>query len=82
MIFRVSLCSLLICAAAAFAEPPTATYLFPAGGQRGTSVKLYAGGLFLNKSCNFEIVGPSVTGPSVVKRTPSPLFEGPVLRWL
>jgi hypothetical protein len=61
------------------AEPPTAMYLFPAGGQRGTSVKLHAGGLFLNKSCNFEIVGQGVSGPSVVQRTTVPHFEGPVL---
>lgn len=61
------------------AEPPTAMYLFPAGGQRSTSVKLHAGGLFLNKSCNFEIVGQGVSGPSVVQRTTIPHFEGPVL---
>jgi Bacterial pre-peptidase C-terminal domain len=61
------------------AEPPTAMYLFPAGGQRGTTVNIHAGGLFLNKSCNFEIVGQGVSGPTVVQRTTVPHFEGPVL---
>lgn len=61
------------------AEPPTAMYLFPAGGQRGTTVNIHAGGLFLNKSCNFEIIGQGVSGPSVVHRTTTPKFEGPIL---
>jgi hypothetical protein len=30
----------------AFAAPPNATYLFPAGGQRGTTVEVVAGGTF------------------------------------
>ena len=79
MRFRISLFSMFVCAATISAEPPTAMYLFPAGGQRGTSVKLHAGGLFLNKSCNFEIVGQGVSGPSVVQRTATTTIEGPVL---
>ena len=72
-------CVLLLSASTICADAPVAMYLFPAGGQRGTTVNVFAGGLFLNKSCNFEIVGPGVTGPSIVKRTASPFFEGPVL---
>ena len=37
-----------------------ASYLFPAGGQRGTTVKVRAGGLFLHKNCSFELLGPGV----------------------
>ncbi len=79
MKLRITLFALLVCVTTVFAEPPTAMYLFPAGGQRGTSVKIHAGGLFLNKSCNFEIVGQGVSGPSVGHRTDTPKFEGPLL---
>jgi hypothetical protein len=69
----------LLVTAPLHAEAPVASYLFPAGGQRGTSVDVLAGGLFLNKSCRFEVVGKGVTGPEVVKRIAAPVFEGPVL---
>jgi hypothetical protein len=29
------------------ANPPVASYIYPAGGQRGTTVKVRVGGLFL-----------------------------------
>lgn len=74
-----ALCYLFWLATPTRAEPPVASYLFPAGGQRGATVNVLAGGLFLNKSCNFEIVGPGVSGPAVVRRAKAPVFEGPVL---
>ena len=43
-----SLCSLCLCGEIAFAEPPVASYLFPAGGRRGATVDLHVGGLFLS----------------------------------
>src|SRR5689334_12376220 len=61
------------------ADPPAATYLFPAGGQRGTTVKFHAGGLYLNQSCYLEMIGRGVEASPVVRRVESPWFEGPVL---
>ena len=76
----VSFCSLVLLAGSAQADPPVASYLFPAGGQRGSSVKVLAGGLCLTKSCNFEIVGDGVSAPRIVKSINSPVFEGPLLQ--
>ena len=42
------------------ASPPVASYIFPAGGQRGTTVNVKVGGLFLHQSCGFEMLGPGV----------------------
>ncbi|HKA07893.1 MAG TPA: hypothetical protein VKD71_11595, partial [Gemmataceae bacterium] len=73
-----SLCSLCLCGSS-LADPPEAKYLFPAGGQRGTSVKFHAGGLYLNKSCSLEMIGRGVEASPIVKRVDSPWFDGPVL---
>jgi hypothetical protein len=54
-------------------------YLFPTGGQRGTTVKFHAGGLYLNESCNLEMIGRGVQASQVVRRTESVWFEGPIL---
>jgi hypothetical protein len=54
-------------------------YLFPAGGQRGTTVKFHSGGLYLNQSCLLEMIGPGVQASPVARRTESPWFEGPIL---
>ena len=75
----LSLCAVVLSAASLCADAPVGMYLFPAGGQRGRTVDLLVGGLNLNQSCNFEIVGPGVAGPNSIKRTAGPFFEGPVL---
>jgi hypothetical protein len=54
-------------------------YLFPAGGQRGTSVKFQAGGLYLNESCGLEMIGRGVQASPIVRRTGTLWFEGPIL---
>ena len=41
----------------ASAEPPVASYIFPAGGQRGTTVAIRVGGLYLNDACDFDLLG-------------------------
>lgn len=61
------------------AEAPVASYIFPAGGQRGTTVNVRVGGLNLHKSCTFTMEGPGVQASKTVKRMPTPWFEGPVL---
>jgi hypothetical protein len=75
----LSLCSLCLCGESAFADPPVGQYLFPAGGQRGTSVKFHAGGLYLNQSCSLEMIGRGVEASPVVRRIETPWFEGPLL---
>jgi hypothetical protein len=77
--FLSSLCSLCLCGDPAFADPPAATYLFPAGGQRGNTVKFHAAGLNLNQSCSLEMIGSGVQASPIVTRTNSPWFEGPLL---
>ena len=74
--FRLSLLLLLI-ASAARADAPVASYLFPAGGQRGTTVKVRAGGLYLHDKCAWELTGLK-TSPFLT-RIPTRWFEGPML---
>jgi hypothetical protein len=66
-------------ASGARADAPVASYIFPAGGQRGTTVAVRVGGLNLNSKANFEILGPGVDGPAEVRRTETLWLEGPLL---
>ena len=70
----------LLLASTAHAEPPSASYIFPAGGQRGTTVQVKVGGHYLHDQANFEILGPGVSGPAVIRRTETLWFEGPLIR--
>lgn len=77
---RASLLIVLICGVSPVrAESPVASYIFPAGGQRGTTVKLRVGGLFLHKSCSFEMLGPGLEYSKKLTRMPTVWFEGPLL---
>jgi hypothetical protein len=62
-----------------YADPPVASYIFPAGGQRGKTVDFRVGGLFLHKQCSFEMLGPGVTASKQLLRTKTVWFEGPLL---
>ena len=64
----------------AFAESPSATYIFPAGGQRGTKVSFRIGGMFLYDKAPLEMLGPGVTATSDIKQTETIWFEGPLIR--
>ena len=46
------------CSSPLSAVPPSASYIFPAGAQRGTTVEVRVGGLYLHDGCNFEMLGP------------------------
>ena len=59
------------------ADAPVASYLFPAGGQRGTTVKVRVGGLNLHDRCGWELLGPGLTASKNLKRTSTRWFEGP-----
>jgi len=79
---RHFLLSCLVCAYIAgvvHASPPVAVYVFPAGGQRGSTVNVKVGGLFLHQSCGFEMLGPGVQFPKELRRIPTVWFEGPLL---
>ena len=52
---------LLSAASQVRADPPVASYIFPAGGKRGTAVKVRIGGLNLHDRCGWELIGPGVT---------------------
>ncbi|MBA4062457.1 MAG: hypothetical protein C0501_01885 [Isosphaera sp.] len=62
-----------------FANPPTASYVFPAGGQRGTTVPVRVGGLFLHGKCQFDVTGPGVRSSPELVHGKRVWFEGPVL---
>src|SRR5216683_5163323 len=61
------------------ANPPVASYIFPAGGQRGSTVNVRVGGLFLYNKCGFEIIGKGVKGPEFLTKTKTAWFEGSLL---
>ncbi len=63
----------------ASAAPPVASYLFPAGGQRGTTVPVRVGGLFVHESCGFALDGSGVTASPELKPGKRIWFEGPVI---
>ncbi|MDX1944141.1 MAG: PPC domain-containing protein [Pirellulaceae bacterium] len=70
----------LLLAAIAFAEPPHASYIFPAGGQRGQTVQVRIGGHFLHEKSPFELLGPGVSAPVEISRVPTVWFEGPLVK--
>lgn len=61
------------------AEPPVASYIFPAGGQRGTTVAIRVGGLYLNDACDFDLLGPGVAASKRIAATKTLWFEGPLI---
>lgn len=69
----------LLLTRSAFADPPIASYLYPAGGQRGTTVAVRIGGLNLNAKAAFEMLGPGVEVPPEIRRTETTWLEGPLL---
>ena len=80
--FRVllSLCVLcVLCGEPAFSSPPVASYVFPAGGQRGTTVPVRVGGLFLHDKCRFALDGAGLNASPTLGRAKPLWFEGPVL---
>ncbi len=71
--------ALLVVVPAVHADPPTASFIFPAGGRRGTPVNVRVGGLDLHRSCTFEMLGPGITATPRLERTKTIWFEGPLL---
>ncbi len=63
----------------AFSDSPSADYIFPAGGQRGSTVEFHVGGHFLHGGCPFEISGPGLEVSARIERTRTKWFEGPII---
>src|SRR5262245_5013344 len=59
---------------------PSSTHIFPAGGQRGTVVKVRVGGECLPPGMNLKIFTDGVTGPSVLGPEVKARYEPPVRR--
>jgi hypothetical protein len=77
--FAIASVFFLLFASTIHADPPAASYIFPAGGQRGTTVKVRVGGLYLYDRCGWELLGPGVTTSKELLRIPTRWFEGPML---
>ncbi len=78
----VSLCALcvfVVNSSSAFANPPSAAYIFPAGAQRGATVDVRVGGLFLHDAPAFEVTGPGITHSARLTPVKRVWFEGPLL---
>jgi hypothetical protein len=63
-----------------WADPPHASYIFPAGGQRGTTVNVKVGGHNLHERAAFEMLASGVTAPAEIVRGDTVWFEGPLIR--
>lgn len=64
----------------AFADEPRAGYLFPAGGQRGTTVPVRVGAYNFHESANLHSHERGVTLPKVIRLMDTVWFEGPLIR--
>ena len=71
--------ALLLLPDVATAAPPVASFIYPAGGRRGTEVPIRVGGLFVHDECHFALVGPGVVASPVLKKTDRIWFEGPII---
>lgn len=77
-----SLCFVGLCLipALVFADPPQASYIFPAGGQRGTTVQVRIGALNLLDQGKFLLDGEGIKAESIVQQIETRWFEGPLIR--
>jgi len=63
----------------AHAVEPDIEYIYPAGGQRGSTLKVRVGGYYFHGQANFEMLGAGVKVSPLVKRTKTTWFEGPLI---
>lgn len=69
----------LLSATAARADEPAVAYIFPAGGQRGTTVDFRVGGMYLHEGAAFEMLGPGVVASPRITPVETIWFEGPIV---
>ncbi|MEQ8787664.1 MAG: PPC domain-containing protein [Pirellulaceae bacterium] len=62
------------------AEPPHTSYIFPAGGRRGTRVDVRVGGCYLHQEAPLRMTGDGVQASPAVRLAEDTIwFEGPLL---
>ncbi len=77
--FAIFILQSLLSLPLAIAEPPSTAYLFPAGGQRGSTVTARIGGHFLHDAADLHLHGGGITAPERIVRGETRWFEGPVI---
>ena len=60
-------------------DAPSADYIFPAGGQRGTTVQFRVGAHFLHGGAPFEMQGPCIEASARIEQMETIWFEGPMI---
>ncbi|MFP6765542.1 MAG: hypothetical protein VB858_18080, partial [Planctomycetaceae bacterium] len=69
----------LVLSGPAQSNPPHVSYIFPAGGQRGTQVEFQVGGHNLHENASFRMYGRGLAASERIEQTATPWFEGPVI---
>ncbi|MEO2045583.1 MAG: hypothetical protein ABGX16_03295 [Pirellulales bacterium] len=59
------------------ADPPASSYIFPAGGQQGTTVSCRVGALNCASECGFRMLDDSISAPARIERIDTLVLEGP-----
>ncbi len=60
-------------------DMPSTHYIFPPGGQRGTTISVRVGACYLHGGAPFQMEGNGVEASSWVKETETIWFEGPMV---
>lgn len=58
---------------------PVASYIFPAGGQVGTELKVKVGGMYFHGFADFDMYGQGIQHSAQVKETKTVYFRGPLI---
>ncbi|MFM7607104.1 MAG: PPC domain-containing protein [Prosthecobacter sp.] len=61
------------------AEPPGVSHIFPAGGQRGTTVNVRIGGFYFHGHAEFVMNGGKIEAPREVREVETFWIEGPMI---
>lgn len=75
----LTLTAIFLLGPSARADSPSAAYIFPAGGQRGTTVDVRVGGHFLHGEAPLRFHGPGIAASPTVREVETIWFEGPVI---
>ena len=59
---------------------PSLSYIFPAGGQRGTTVDVRIGAHYMHRSAPLRVVGQGVKASESIRQIDRIWFEGPMIR--
>jgi hypothetical protein len=73
------LVAILLFATSVQADEPAVAFIFPAGGQRGTTVDFRIGGMYLHEGAALEMLGPGVVASPRISPVDTIWFEGPIV---